>query len=105
MRINKYIAQATGLSRRVADKAVEQGNVLVNGVPAKTGQEVTEQDEVTLGGKTLSPPSQTQTIMLNKPTGYVVSRDGQGNKTIYELLPPELHQLKPIGRLDKDSSG
>jgi 23S rRNA pseudouridine2605 synthase len=43
--------------------------------------------------------------MLNKPTGYVVSRDGQGSLTIYDLLPPELHSLKPIGRLDKDSSG
>jgi 23S rRNA pseudouridine2605 synthase len=25
--------------------------------------------------------------------------------TIYDLLPNELHELKPIGRLDKDSSG
>jgi 23S rRNA pseudouridine2605 synthase len=105
MRINKYIAQSTGLSRRVADKAVEQGNVLVNGMPATPGQEVGEQDVVTLSGKTLTPPVKIQTIMLNKPIGYVVSRDGQGSKTIYELLPPELHHLKPIGRLDKDSSG
>ena len=105
MRINKYIAQSTGLSRRVADKAVEQGNVLVNGMPATPGQEVGKQDVVTLSGKTLTPPLKIQTIMLNKPVGYVVSRDGQGSKTIYELLPPELQHLKPIGRLDKDSSG
>ena len=105
MRINKYIALSTGLSRRVADKAVEQWNVLVNGMPATPGQEVGEQDVVTVSGKTLTPPVKIQTIMLNKPVGYVVSRDGQGSKTIYELLPPELHHLKPIGRLDKDSSG
>lgn len=105
MRINKYVAGATGLSRRVADKAIEQGNVLVNGKMATPGQEVTDHDVVTLNGKTLSPQSTTQTIVFNKPTGYVVSRDGQGNKTIYELLPPELHHLKPVGRLDKDSSG
>lgn len=36
---------------------------------------------------------------------YVCSRDGQGGKTIYDLLPPELHHLKPVGRLDKNSSG
>src|SRR5690606_28032606 len=47
----------------------------------------------------------TVTIMLNKPVGYVVSRAGQGSRTIYDLLPPEYHHLKPIGRLDKDSSG
>ena len=105
MRINKYIAAATGLSRRVADKAVEQGNVLVNGVLAMPGQVVNEQDVITLSGKTLSPQVQAQTIILNKPVGYVVSRDGQGNKTIYDLLPAELHHLKPVGRLDKDSSG
>jgi 23S rRNA pseudouridine2605 synthase len=35
----------------------------------------------------------------------VVSRDGQGSKTIYDLLPPDFHHLKPVGRLDKDSSG
>lgn len=105
MRINKFIAGATGLSRRVADKAVEQGNVLVNGVPATTGQNVTDQDEVLLNGKKVEAPAHAQTIIFNKPAGYVVSRDGQGSKTIYELLPPELHQLKPVGRLDKDSSG
>jgi pseudouridine synthase len=43
--------------------------------------------------------------MLHKPVGYVCSRDGQGSKTIYDLLPTKLHQLKPVGRLDKDSSG
>jgi 23S rRNA pseudouridine2605 synthase len=43
--------------------------------------------------------------MLNKPVGYVVSRDGQGNPIIYELLPAEYQALKPVGRLDKDSSG
>ena len=43
--------------------------------------------------------------MLNKPRGYVVSRDGQNAQTVYNLLPPELQRLQPVGRLDKDSSG
>jgi 23S rRNA pseudouridine2605 synthase len=105
MRINKYIALSTGLSRRVADKAVEQGNVLINGKLATAGQNVADGDVVTVSGKTIAAPATTQTIIFNKPIGYVVSRDGQGSKTIYDLLPKELHHLKPIGRLDKDSSG
>ncbi len=105
MRINKFIASATGLSRRVADKAVEQGNVLVNGIPAHPGQEVTENDDVLLNNKKIAIVGRSLTIMLNKPIGYVVSRNGQGSRTIYDLLPPELHHLKPVGRLDKDSSG
>jgi 23S rRNA pseudouridine2605 synthase len=105
MRINKYIAQASGLSRRAADAAVEAGRVLANGQKAQTGQEVTENDDIRLDGKKLAAIDAPQTIILNKPAGYVVSRDGQGSKTVYDLLPPELHHLKPVGRLDKDSSG
>ncbi|MGH7234155.1 MAG: pseudouridine synthase, partial [Candidatus Saccharimonadales bacterium] len=53
----------------------------------------------------LSLPAKTTTILLNKPVGFVVSRKGQGAKTIYDLLPVDLSSLKPVGRLDKDSSG
>lgn len=105
MRINKFVALATGMSRRAADESIGQGRVLLNTRPARPGQDVHASDSVTLDGQTLHAQSQTTTIMLNKPPGYVVSRSGQGSKTIYDLLPPELHHLKPVGRLDKDSSG
>jgi 23S rRNA pseudouridine2605 synthase len=104
MRINKFIARATGISRREADKAIEAGRVTVNGQPALTGTDVTASDDVMLDGKTASQPRMT-TIMLNKPAGYVCSRDGQGARTVYDLLPEEFKALKPVGRLDKDSSG
>lgn len=104
MRINKYVAQATGLSRRAADQAVAEGQVQVNGMVPPSGHDVTDTDKVTYRGKQLHLV-QTRTVMLNKPAGYVVSRDGQGSDTIYDLLPEELHNLKPIGRLDKYSSG
>lgn len=105
MRLNKFIASATGLSRRAADQAIEQGRVAVNNQPAQKGQEVSGDTKVTLDGKTLRLPQQHTTILLNKPAGYVASREGQGSRTIYELLPAKLARLKPIGRLDKDSSG
>jgi 23S rRNA pseudouridine2605 synthase len=105
MRINRYIAQATGMSRRAADRAVSDGRIRINSAVAKTGQDVTDQQEVTIDGHVITPPVKTTTILLNKPAGYVCSRDGQGSKTIYHLLPEELHELKPIGRLDKNSSG
>lgn len=105
MRANKYIAQATGMSRRAADQAIEWGRVTVNNLPISAGQDITPTDAVTLDGKPVSIPDKLQTIVLNKPVGYVVSRDGQGSKTIYDLLPESLQHLKPIGRLDKASSG
>ena len=105
MRINLYIAKATGLSRRMADRAITERHVKVNGQLAALGSQVRAGDRVTYNDHLLELQSVTQTIMLNKPVGYVCSRDGQGSQTIYDLLPEELHQLKPVGRLDKDSSG
>lgn len=104
MRINKYVALATGISRRAADAAIAEYRVGINGKTAQTGHDVTDSDTVTLDGRIITPAPKT-TIMLNKPPGYVVSRDGQGSQTIYDLLPVEYDRLKPVGRLDKESSG
>ena len=105
MRINRYIALSTGIGRRTADKLIASGRIKINGKLAVTGMDVKPEDGVILDNALISLPAKTQTIMLNKPIGYVCSRDGQGSKTIYDLLPPDLHNLKPVGRLDKDSSG
>lgn len=107
MRVNRFLAAATGLSRRAADTAVANGDVVVNGQSASIGQDINDRDVVTYKGKTLrlADTADKVTIILHKPAGYVSSRNGQGSRTIYELLPMELHQLKPVGRLDKDSSG
>jgi len=105
MRINKFVAAGSDLSRRAADTAIAYGRVQINGVLAESGQDVGQDDTVTLDGRAITPAVKTTTIMLNKPRGYVVSRDGQGSPTVYDLLPPEYQLLNPIGRLDKDSSG
>lgn len=105
MRLNVFIAQATGLSRRAADTAIEEGRVAINGKVATLGQQATDTDRVSLDNRAITPSVKPLTLMLNKPVGFVCSRDGQGSKTVYDLLPKELHQVKPVGRLDKDSSG
>lgn len=105
MRLNVYVAQGSGLSRRAADAAISAGRVHVNGLLSSTGQQVSETDKVTLDNRPITPPVKVHTIMLNKPVNYVCSRDGQGSRTVYDLLPNELHNLKPVGRLDKDSTG
>ncbi len=104
MRINKFLALATGESRRAIDSLIQEGSVQVNSKVAMIGQDVTDQD-VVLVNNVPARLRQATTVMLNKPVGYVCSRDGQGSKTIYDLLPPQYHNLKPVGRLDKDSSG
>ncbi|QQS19379.1 rRNA pseudouridine synthase [Candidatus Saccharibacteria bacterium] len=105
MRINKYVAAGTSLSRRAADTAVTNGRVTINGHTAETGSQVKPTDTVCFDGVKLAIREAPTTIILNKPVGYVCSRNGQGSQTIFELLPPEYRHLQPVGRLDKDSSG
>jgi len=106
MRINKYIALATGMSRRNADQIITWGRVKVNGKPPlSAGYDVQPDDEVMFDDRIISPAKTFTTVILNKPADYVVSRDGQGSKSIYDIIPESLHHLKPVGRLDKASSG
>ncbi len=106
MRINAFIAQATGVSRRRADILIKEGSVSINSRIADLGSRVGPNDKVMLNNKPVySSLEQLTTVMFNKPIGYVVSRNGQGANTIYDLLPNKLSKLKPVGRLDKDSSG
>ena len=104
MRINKYLAERLGISRRKADDFIVLHDVTVNGVTAQSGQDISETDTVCIDGKPIASKKELLYVLLNKPVGYVCSHDGQGSKTIYNLLPPEYSHLHPVGRLDKDSS-
>lgn len=106
-RLNKFLARQLGISRREADVLIENETVMVNHTLATLGTRITPSDSIDVAGTpVVRRPAALRYIALNKPIGYVCSRRMQGNApTIYSLLPPELHMLKPVGRLDKDSSG
>lgn len=106
IRLNKFLAQATGISRRQADELIDRGRVTINGVVATIGDRVEADSTVMVDGKVVSSEIAFVYITLHKPRGYVCSRKRQGDSpTIYELLPQELRSLKTVGRLDRDSSG
>ncbi|MEO5949629.1 MAG: pseudouridine synthase [Candidatus Saccharimonas sp.] len=106
-RLNKYLALTLGISRREADNLIEKGNVTLNDKRAILGAQYEAGDHIQVDGKPLSDtPTQLVYLALNKPVGYVCSRRAQGDSpTIYELLPTNYHHLKPVGRLDRNSSG
>jgi len=106
MRLNKYIASAGICSRRKADELIAKGVVSVNGKKVtEMGFDVGEKDKVFID-KNLVRPKKHEYYKFYKPAGFITSADDEkGRKIIYDLLPPELHNLKPVGRLDKDSSG
>lgn len=105
MRVNKFIATHTEYSRRMADNLVSAGRVEINGTTASLGDTVIDSDTVNIDGHPINKVDIYLTGILHKPAGFVVSKNGQGSKTIYDLLPIKYHRLNPVGRLDKDSSG
>lgn len=107
IRLNKFLAEKVGLSRREADNLIVDGKVLVNQQPAVLGARISETDEIICDGKNISTKKPEYIyLMLNKPVGYVSSRKAQGEvPTLYELLPEKYQKLKTVGRLDKNSSG
>ena len=107
VRLQKFLSEAGVASRRAGEKMILAGRVSVN------GRTVTE-----LGGK-VDPahdrvmvddvPVRTKRkvyVALNKPPGYVCSRqDESKRRTVGELLPREWDNLYTVGRLDMDSEG
>ncbi|MBR3176218.1 rRNA pseudouridine synthase [Candidatus Saccharibacteria bacterium] len=106
LRLNKFLAERLGVSRREADDLISSGKIKVDGKTAKIGAKVDNSSKVCYNERTI--PFQTDFLYLafNKPVGYVCSRRAQGDSpTLYDLLPAKYQKLKTVGRLDKNSSG
>ncbi len=106
VRLNKAIAQSGLCSRRKADELIEAGVVKVNGkIVTELGFSVATKDKITVNNQPLKKKSFVY-IKYYKPAGYITTMsDEKGRKTIYDILPEEVKDLKPVGRLDKDSTG
>ena len=106
LRLNKFLAERIGVSRREADDLIASGKVFVDDKKAILGTRITPESKVRLGDEEVGFENRYVYVMMNKPAGFVCSRKRQGETpTIYELLPEKYQKLKTVGRLDKDSSG
>ncbi len=102
-RLNKYISLHQAYVQDVkADELIESGVVTVNGKKVtELGFSVQPKDKVFVSGKIIHPVKH-EYYRFYKPAGYITTSDDEnGRKTIYNLLPENLHHLKPVGRLDK----
>ncbi|MDO4507974.1 MAG: pseudouridine synthase [Candidatus Saccharibacteria bacterium] len=106
IRLNKFLAERLGLSRREADDIIAAGRVFIDEKPAVLGSRIDKTSKVCYNEKIVPFQAVFLYLAFNKPVGYVCSRRAQGSApTLYELLPEEYLKLKTVGRLDKDSSG
>ena len=106
-RLDKIISNRTGISRKDAKAAISSGKVTVSGNIIRSSDfKISENDEIFLEGKKISGNAHIY-IVLNKPKGYVSATEDPEQKTVIELVPPELFRngIFPAGRLDKDTTG
>ncbi len=106
VRLNKFLASCGYESRRAADRLIAEGRVEVNGKAVDTpGLRVLPTDFVKVDGHHATPKDEV-VLLLNKPRGYVCSREAQGAiGTVYDLLPAKYRYANYVGRLDADSEG
>lgn len=108
-RIQKFLSECEICSRRAAERAIELGEVSINGKRAELGQKVRpEEDRICFRGQVVRPKKRRSVlILMNKPVGYICSNsDPNCELNVFQLLPLYSgRKLFCCGRLDKDSEG
>lgn len=107
MRLDKFIAENTGLTRSQAAKALKSGIVTVNGNIEKSGAaKISQEDDIYYEDQKLEWGEAGQYFMLNKPQGYICSHDDGEYPTVFQFFDyPLMTKLHTAGRLDVDTTG
>ena len=127
MRLDKFLAEAAGLTRKDAKAVLGKGRVTVNSEVCKSGdRKLTDTDVVTLDGKVLNAQEEFLYLMLHKPAGVVSATEDRRDKTVLDVIreyetrgqqngahaDTDLcvfrignRDIAPVGRLDKDTEG
>lgn len=110
MRLDKFLANATGLTRSQVKKSIKNGEVCVNDEPVfDVGLKIDpEQDSIEFDDNEISSP-QPRYYMLNKPKDVVCATKDDEHQTVLDILFEsdiyDTENLKIAGRLDKDTTG
>lgn len=104
LRLDRYLSNATELSRSQAQREIRAGAVRVDGVPVTDpSAHVTAAAHIEYDGKPVALAG-PRYLMLHKPVGYVCASHDRLHRTVFELVaaPTPLHIA---GRLDIDTTG
>ena len=109
-KLHKVLAQAGIGSRRDMEELIAEGQVLVNGQPAHTGQRISFGDKISVAGKLVKvriAPPPPRVIAYHKPVGEVATNDDPQNRpTVFRRLPRLQHgKWQSVGRLDINTEG
>lgn len=107
VRLQKLLSAAGVASRRASEQFILEGRVSVNGHTVRElGTRAMPHDDIRVDGRRIRTNLKQRYILLNKPRGYVTTReDPQGRRTVIDLLGRDAGYIYPVGRLDYDSEG
>lgn len=106
MRIDRYLSETTGMSRKEASKVLHRGEVTLDGEVVKKGAvQVPSAGVVEWNGLTLELLGPTY-ILFHKPLGCICANDDPRHPTVFVYLDlPNPDKFHTVGRLDLDTSG
>lgn len=106
-RIAKLLARAGVGSRRDIERMIAEGRVALEGKVLETPATlVAGLEGVTVDGRPVAAAEATRLFLFHKPPGFLTTtRDPGGRPTIFDILPPGLPRLMPVGRLDMNTEG
>ena len=107
-RLDKFLCEAGAGTRSQMKQILKSGRVTVDGSVERDGSRKIDPavHKICLDGTQLQGRYMLVAI-LNKPAGFVTATQDRQERTVMELLPPELlaQDVKPVGRLDKATEG
>ena len=107
MKLFKFVAASGVLSRRKSQESIQSALITVNDVVILDPfiEIDPKKDIVRFDEQIIKFNEEFSTIILNKPKGFVCSKNDELNrKTVFDLIPKK-PPLNYIGRLDKDTTG
>ena len=107
-RLDKFLCDSGAGTRSQVKLILKAGRVTVDGTVERDNSRKIDpaKQTICLDGEVLGGKRRI-VVMLNKPAGFVTATEDKNERTVMELLPPEIRaqDVKPVGRLDKATEG
>ena len=108
IRLDKFLCDCGAGTRSQVKQLLKTGRITADGKPVTDGSLKIDPatQVIKMDGEKLGAVGRV-VVMLNKPAGYITATEDKSQKTVMELLPASYRNmdLKPVGRLDKETEG
>ena len=107
-RLDRLLSELGVATRSELRQMIKSGRVTVDGAAAvQPDMKIEEQGHVICVDGVELCTSRLRYFMMDKPEGVLSATEDKRQKTVLDILPPELKRIElfPVGRLDKDTSG